>query len=137
MITINGGNVTATKATNGAAIGAGYVYYVYNNPDDCIYAKADTISINGGTVVTNITSSSSSTHPAIGGRFGFDNISISGGHITINHGRSDGIGIGTNSLTGMEFDGNINISGGTIVSGTDYDLRIGSGGFGVESERHC
>lgn len=125
IITINGGNVTATKGTNGSAIGTGYIRYVYNNPDDCIYAKADNITINGGTVVASITASNSE-YPAIGGNYGFDNINISGGHITVNHARFDGMGIGATTTTVMEFDGNMNISGGTIVSGTANTLGLGA-----------
>ena len=123
-ITINGGIVSAETSGSSSAIGAGYV--MYSSTGGSILAKTDKIEINGGTVVATQTDSYEE-YPVIGGLYGFDNINISGGHITVSHARSGGIGIGTNSVTAMEFDGNLNISGGTIISGNDKTLYLGAG----------
>ena len=123
-IIINGGIVSAETSGSSSAIGAGYVRY--SSTGESIFAKTDKIEINGGTVVATHTDSYEE-YPVIGGLYGFDNINISGGHITVNHARSDGIGIGTNSVTVMKFDGNLNISGGTIISGNDKTLYLGAG----------
>jgi len=123
-IIINGGIVSAETSGYSSAIGAGYVSY--SSTGESILAKTDKIEINGGTVVATHTDSYKE-YPVIGGLYGFDNINISGGHITVSHARSGGIGIGTNSVTVMGFDGNLNISGGTIISGNDKTLYLGAG----------
>lgn len=123
-IIINGGIVSAETSGYSSAIGAGYV--MYSSTGESILAKTDKIEINGGTVVATHTDSYKE-YPVIGGLYGFDNINIGGGHITVNHARSGGIGIGTNSVTVMEFDGKLNISGGTIISGNDKTLYLGAG----------
>ena len=107
IITINGGNVTATGGTFAAGIGGGDK------------GSGGTITINGG----NVTATGGSSGAGIGGGY-----SGSGGKITINDGKvtakggnlSAGIGSGNKASSG----GDITINGGIVTA-------TGAGGAGI------
>ena len=121
-IIINAGDITATSAGIGAAIGSGQ------------NATGGEIVINGGNIsaVVNQISSDNGAAGIGGGWRGHANVTINGGTI-VAQGSPHGAGIGhggrSNSTSGGNVGGNITIAGGTIEARSVYAAGIGGGAY--------